>query len=159
LGFMQNLLCHFWTFLQGSMNFGILNYFLGIKSIKNNLNRLHNVVPQSGPRPAVRRRNRPTCSSTAACCARAEPAQPGRADGPRCRCASAEGMLAAHLPRGRGQGHEGSGRGAPGKVGNGVAHRGGRVSVGWRGETSAATFQRRREVRWRLAMLCVTLWF
>jgi hypothetical protein len=33
------------------------------------------------------------------------------------------------LPRGRGQGHEGGGRGAPGKMRNGAAHRGGRASV------------------------------
>jgi hypothetical protein len=73
--------------------------------------------------------------------------------------ASTEGSPAARLPWGRGRGHEGGGRGAPGKVGNGVAHRGGRASVGWRGETGAAAFRRRREVRRRLAMLRVTLRF
>jgi hypothetical protein len=34
----------------------------------------------------------------------------------------------------------GGGRGVPGKVGNGAAHRGGRASVGWRRETGATTF-------------------
>jgi hypothetical protein len=61
------------------------------------------------------------------------------------------------LPRGRGRGHEGGGRGATGKVGKGAAHRGGRASVGRWGETDAAVFQRRREVRRRLAKLRTTL--
>jgi hypothetical protein len=30
-GFIQNLFCKFWAFLQVSMNFWSLNYFLGIK--------------------------------------------------------------------------------------------------------------------------------
>jgi hypothetical protein len=32
-GFIQNLFCKFWTFLQVSTNFGILNYFLLFKTI------------------------------------------------------------------------------------------------------------------------------
>jgi hypothetical protein len=66
---------------------------------------------------------------------------------------------AARVLRGRGRGHEGGGGGALGKVGSGAAHRGGRASVGWQGETSAAAFQRRREDGWRLAKLRATLQF
>jgi hypothetical protein len=41
--------------------------------------------------------------------------------------ASTEGSSAARLPWVRGRGQEGGGRGVPGKVGNGVTHRGGRA--------------------------------
>jgi hypothetical protein len=57
------------------------------------------------------------------------------------------GSPAARVLRGRGRGHEGSGRGAPGKVGSGAAHRGGRTSMGWWGAAAVAAF------RWRRAAL------
>jgi hypothetical protein len=53
--FIQNIFCNFWTFLQISMNFGSLHYYLGIKSIEKRLNRRHSVGPQSGPHAAARR--------------------------------------------------------------------------------------------------------
>jgi hypothetical protein len=112
-------------------------------------------------RPTTHGRSRPNPAVLTACGAGAthwarspRDVCPGRRGG-----ASADGSPAAHLPLGQGRGHEGGGRGAPGKVGNGVAHRGGRASVGWRGETDAATFRRWREVGRRLAMLHITLWF
>jgi hypothetical protein len=40
-GVQQNLVCHFWTFIQVSTNFESLHYFLRIKSIEKRLNRPH----------------------------------------------------------------------------------------------------------------------
>jgi hypothetical protein len=51
------------------------------------------------------------------------------------------GSPMAHLPWGQGQGHEGSGRGAPCKMRNGATHRGGRASVRWRGEAGAVVLR------------------
>jgi hypothetical protein len=50
----------------------------------------------------------------------------------------------APLLLGRGQGYEGGGRGALGKMSNDAAHRGGRSSVRWRGETGAVVVRRQR---------------
>jgi hypothetical protein len=54
------------------------------------------------------------------------------------RAATAQRWLP--LLQGRGHGHEGNGRGASDKMDNDAAHRGGRASVRWRGETGAAAF-------------------
>jgi hypothetical protein len=43
----------------------------------------------------------------------------------------------APLLWGQGQGHEGGGRGAPGKMSNGAAHRGGGAMVGWQRDINA----------------------
>jgi hypothetical protein len=48
--------------------------------------------------------------------------------------ADVHGSPAAHVLQGRGQGHEGGGGGASGKVGSGAAHRIGRAPVGWRSD-------------------------
>jgi hypothetical protein len=53
-------------------------------------------------------------------------------------------MATARFPQGRGQGHEGGGRGKPGNMRNDVAHRGGRPSVRWRGEAGTAASRWRR---------------
>jgi hypothetical protein len=55
--------------------------------------------------------------------------------------AGGHGLPTAPFLRGRGQAHEGGGRGASGKMSNDAAHRGGRVSVRWQGETGAAAFR------------------
>jgi hypothetical protein len=49
-GFIQNLFSKFWTFLQVSTNFGILNYFLLFKTIGKHLNPRHSAGPVIGPR-------------------------------------------------------------------------------------------------------------
>jgi hypothetical protein len=61
-----------------------------------------------------------------------------------CGGAGGHGSPMAPLLQGREQGHVGGGRSAPDKRNNGVAHRGGQVSVRWQGETGAATFRWRR---------------
>jgi hypothetical protein len=61
--------------------------------------------------------------------------------------AGGHGSPTAPLLRGRGQEHEGGGRGAPGKMSNDAAHRGGQASVRLRGETGATTFRRWRTAR------------
>jgi hypothetical protein len=48
----QNLFYNFWTFLQVSMNFESLHYFLGIKTIEKRFKKLmHSAGPQFGPQP------------------------------------------------------------------------------------------------------------
>jgi hypothetical protein len=58
--------------------------------------------------------------------------------------AGGHGSPTAPLLRGRGQGHEGGGRGGPGKRNNGAAQGEGRASMRWQGETGVAVFQQRR---------------
>jgi hypothetical protein len=60
------------------------------------------------------------------------------------------------LLRGRGQGHEGGGRVAPGKMSNGMAHRRGRASLRWWGETGEVTFRQWRTARGVRAIRCRT---
>jgi hypothetical protein len=52
-GFIQNLGCHFWTFLQVSTNFGSLNCFLLFKTIRKDFKRNSQ---SDGPNPARGRR-------------------------------------------------------------------------------------------------------
>jgi hypothetical protein len=61
--FIQNLFCNFLTFLQVSMNFGSLHYFLGIKSIEERFKTTAQCRAESGlwlqctaRRPATRSR-------------------------------------------------------------------------------------------------------
>jgi hypothetical protein len=49
-GFIQNLFCKFWTFLQVSTNFGSLKQFLLLKIIRKIIKSLPQYWAESGPR-------------------------------------------------------------------------------------------------------------
>jgi hypothetical protein len=145
-GCLQNLVSNFWTFLLVSMNFGSLNYFF-MNFTKSK--RKEKMKPGTGPwiRPKTTVLGcgmgwRPTVAVGCHGVAAHRAAWLGRRSGPQgARARRAHGRDGARsVPAGSRARARGRWEGAPSKMRNGAAHRGGRALVTWHGEADEAAF-------------------
>jgi hypothetical protein len=82
-GVQENLFCNFWTFLQVSINFRSLHYFLKLKTIENDLKSAAQCWAKIGPRLQRTARRLATCGRPEGQLGHGLAARSSREGGPR----------------------------------------------------------------------------